>query len=168
MRRLGVILASVAMAVVVAACTSGGGSAGAALKLDGSPRHPDDQGIATEVGRHRIILDGRRRYSVSPALNSFSTYTLETVPLVTRRGQYVQIGLQGKTVVWIAGIAGVIPSKPPRVFYIGELKRVEGRDAIFKDGTVLRLAANVAARAKPGHFTAVIDPKAHQIVELRP
>lgn len=150
---------------LLAACSSGGD--GASLKLDGSPRRPDDQGVATEVGRERIVLDGKRSYSVSAQLKSFSTQTLETVPLITRKGQYVQVGLDGKTVVWIAGIAGVIPSKPPRVHYQGSLVRVDGSDAIFKDGTVLRLGQS-AAGSKPGSYTALIDPGSHLVVEMRP
>lgn len=162
MSRLRWIAASLAL---LAACSSGGG--GASLKLDGSPRRPDDQGVATEVGRERIVLDGERSYSVSAQLKSFSTQTLETVPLITRKGQYVQVGLDGETVIWIAGIAGVIPSKPPRVHYQGTLVRVDGSDAVFKDGTVLRLAKRVD-RPKPGAYTVLIDPGAHLVVDLRP
>lgn len=153
-----------ALSIALVGCSGGGDKP---LALDGSPRYPDDQGIATEASRDGILLDGDRRYKVSPELKSFSTYTLETIPLSTRIGQYVQVGLKGKTVVWIAGIAAVVPSKPPRVFYIGELKKVDGPHAVFADGTVLRLAKALRSSAKPANVTAVIDPEAHEVIELR-
>jgi hypothetical protein len=149
---------------LLSACSGGDGGA-SEIKLDGSPRFPDDEGVATVATRDEIVLDGERRYEVSEGLKSFSTQTLQTVALVQREGQYVQVGLDGKTVVWIAGIADVVPTKPPRVHYIGEVTEVRDGRAIFRDGTVLRLGQNV--KITEGPATVLIDPKIGKIVEVR-
>ncbi|MDQ1374676.1 MAG: hypothetical protein QOJ09_2014 [Actinomycetota bacterium] len=129
--------------------------------LDGRPRYPDVEGVVQSVSVKRIVLDGGRSYAVSPNLQSFSTYTLETTPLLGRLHQYVQVGLQGHTAVWVAGVGAVVrsPSAPPAAYYLGHLVRVQGRRAVFRDGTVLRLGTGVTA--SPGQVRVEIDPDRH-------
>lgn len=156
------LIVAALVGLLLAACSSDDSGA---IKLDGSPRVPDDQGVATSAGRDKIVLDEKRTYKVSPSLQSFSTFTTETRPLATWVGQYVHIGLKGDTVTWIAGIAGVVPTKPPRVHYPGRLKEIDGDKAVFEDGTVLTLAPKV--KPPVGQLTALIDPKTHKVVEVR-
>ena len=149
-----------ALAVVALAACRGGGEPD--IKLDGTPRHPDDQGVATAISREEITLDGARSYKLSPRLRSFSTFTLETTSVFTRKGQYVQIGLDGKTVEWLAGFAAVIPD-PPRVFYVGRLEEVNGRELVFADGTVLDALASVEIPAPGRRVQVEIDPDRHAV-----
>lgn len=142
------------------------------VRLDGSPRFPDDEGIVTSVddapgqGR-RVTLDGVRTYAVSDRLRSFSTYDLRLEPFRNRLNQYVQVGLDGDTVMWMAGVAAVVPGDPPRVFYSGRLKEVDGKGrAIFADGTVLTLAPDVRPPAAQGFVQAEIDARAHRVRRL--
>jgi hypothetical protein len=164
MRRLAVVLV-VGVLVLVAGCDSSGDEV---VALDGSPRHPDDEGVVTAISFERITLDGRRSYDVSRKLLAFSTSTRELEPMLLRDGQYVQIGLDGRTMVWMAGVAAVVPTDPPAVYYVGRLVAVEdGRRAVFADGTVLRLAPGVVQRERR-RFRARIDPARHVVVELVP
>ncbi|HUQ39457.1 MAG TPA: hypothetical protein VM030_04835 [Acidimicrobiales bacterium] len=150
-----------AVALLFGGCGGGGDDAPARLVLDGRPRYPDDQGVVTRVSRTSITLAGARTYRVSPKLQSFSTMDLSTQPLLQRKGQYVQVGLDGTTMVWIAGVAKVLPGTPPRVFYVGTLKRLDGKgNAVFADGTVLRLGAGVTPSPPKGSATVEIDPAA--------
>ncbi|MCA1845283.1 MAG: hypothetical protein LC792_19240 [Actinobacteria bacterium] len=110
------------------------------------------------------MLDDARTYGVSKDLQSFSTFDLSTQPLVSRQGLYVQVGLDGKTVTWIAGIAAVIPD-PPRVYYVGRLKRVDGDRAIFVDGTVLRLVNDLRLPPVGATVQAQIDVRRHRITK---
>jgi hypothetical protein len=157
---------AVALTVALAvgtACSSGGGT----VKLDGSPRYPDDEGVVTSIDFDRVTLDGARTYGVSKNLRSFSTYDRSLEPMLNRERQYVQIGLSGKTMVWMAGIAAVIPARPPRVYYTGTLVRVDKeRRVIFQDGTVLRLAAGVQPPVRRGYVQAEIDAAAHRVRKL--
>jgi nucleoid-associated protein YgaU len=151
--------------LTVSAC--GGGGGGGDIKLDGSPRVPDDEGVATEVTRERITLDGDRTYDVSDRLRSFSTYTLKLEPMLNRKGQYVQVGLDGDTVVWMAGVAAVVQTaQGPSVFYVGDLEEIDDGRAVFADGTVLRTAEGVSA--EPGRVQARIDVPKRRVTELRP
>ena len=163
-RRTRLAAAAVAL-VLLAAC--GGGDDGDELRLDGSPRFPDDEGVATALTRESITLDGKRTYDVSDRLRSFSTYTLEIEPMLNRKGQYVQIGLDGKSMVWMAGLAApVTTAEGTNVFYVGDLKRIDDEQAIFEDGTVLKLAKGV--RADAGRVQARIDVRRRRVAELRP
>jgi hypothetical protein len=153
------------VAVVVGGCGHCTPTAG--IRLDRSPRFPTDQGVVTEVSVKRITLDGRRRYSVSPRLLSFSTYDLSTVPLLQRRGQYVEIGAKGRTMVWIAAIAAIVPGPPRAVYYTGTLVRVEGRRAIFSDGTVFELSPEVVAPTGGGFVIVQLDTETHRVVQLK-
>ena len=158
------------MALLAAAVLVACGDDGAApLKLDGSPRVPDDEGIATVVTRTRIELDGERSYAVADGFVSFSTYTGAFEPMRHRRGQYVQLGLRGREVLWMAGIAAVVPVPEPAVYYIGRLKETDGDRLVFADGTVLRrrLSVKVPVVPKDAKLRARIDPSAHRVVELQ-
>lgn len=159
-RRVAVLLA----AIVLAACRQGG----AAVRLDGSPRLPDDQGVVTAVSRSAITLDGRRHYAVSPKLMSFSTYTLQTVSVFDTPHKYVQIGLRGHTMTWIATIAAQLPTQPPTVYYQGTLRSVSAarHELRFGDGTVLRYTAGLRVPRPASHLLARIDPGRHVVVSV--
>lgn len=173
MRRLAVVLACVVcVAVVPGACGRGGGGE-PVVRLDGSPRVPDDEGVATSLSHTSITLDGSRTYPVSERLVSFSTYTGAIEPMITRKGQYVQIGLDEedgkKAMVWMAGIAQVLATAQPAVYYTGiYVRTIEGgKRAVFRDGTVIRLSPGVTVPDKAGTGVIVrIDPASHEAVEV--
>jgi hypothetical protein len=123
----------------------------------------------TSVSRQRLVLDGRRSYTIGSTLQSFSTYTLETVPLLEHESQYVQIGAKGRRVAWVASVGAVVraPGQPARVYYVGKLRRLDAQGrAVFVDGTVLRLASGVRPPAVTGTLRAEIDPAARAVVAL--
>jgi hypothetical protein len=142
-------------------------SSGHRLVLDGRPRYPDVEGVVDQISFERITLDGGRMYGVAKDLQSFSTYDLAAVPMLHRLGQYVQLGLNGKKVAWLAGIGVVVRGAgPPVVYYNGALVRREGDRAIFRDGTVLRLAAGVNPPVEQGLVRAELDPALHTVRAL--
>lgn len=151
-----------------------GGGDGQGVRLDGSPRYPDDEGVLTDLDEHELSLDGERTYRVSPRLVAFSTFTQITEPPGLRRGQYVQVGLEDDRVVWMAGVAAVIELDGARsVFYEGEVAEVDERKRlVFRDGTVLRLSDELAARAERGPVGAPvqarIDVSTRRVVDLVP
>ena len=151
--------------LLLSGCRSGGGRA---LVLDGRPRYPDAEGVVEQISFERITLDGGRSYGVRQDLQSFSTYDLAAAPMLQRLGQYVQVGLQGKQVAWMAGIGVVVrrPDTPPVVYYNGVLVRLDGRRAIFRDGTVLRLAATVTPPVGQGLVRAELDPALHTVTSV--
>jgi hypothetical protein len=136
--------------------------------LDGRPRFPDAEGIATSISHTEIVLDGGRRFGVAEGFKSFSTYTLALEPMVGREGDYVQLGVDGDDAVWMAGIGGVLHTAPPKVLYEGRLERVESRRAVFRDGTVLRLGPGVSVPPNAAVVVAEIDPSRHLVVTLSP
>lgn len=159
-------------ALTAGAC--GGGDPAATIKLDGSPRVPDDEGVVTSVdveGR-RLILDGERDYEVSEQLKSFSALDLSTQPLADTEGAYVQVGLSDDIVVWIGRIAQLVPTEPPAAFYVGRfesIREIEGiRRAVFGEGTVLQLDEGVEPPegAEGQVLQAQIDPKSHSVTSL--
>jgi hypothetical protein len=152
-------LAAAALVAVLAAC----GGSPPTVKLDGSPRFPDDEGVATTVELDRIVLDGTRTYGVSRDLRSFSTYDMRLEPMLNRRGHYVHVGLEDRRVVWMAGIAAVLAGDPPRVFYSGRLKALDKGRAIFADGTVLTLQPGLASPVRDGFVQVEIDARAHRV-----
>jgi hypothetical protein len=156
----------VAVALALLGACGRGGSDGPAVKLDGSPRYPDDEGVATTVTANEVVLDGGRHYTVSDKLVSFSTYDHSVQPLVGFAKQYVQVGLKGKQVVWLAGIGAVVPGRPgaaPSVYYTGQPQRVDAKQRIvFADGTVLQLAPGVQAPSTSA-VQARIDPASHRV-----
>ncbi|HYT39951.1 MAG TPA: hypothetical protein VEN99_10590 [Acidimicrobiia bacterium] len=137
------------------------------LVLDGRPRIPDAEGVVEGISFDRITLDGGRSYGVRKDLQSFSTYDLAAVPMLQRLGQYVQLGLNGKKVAWMAGIGVVVRAgAPPVVYYNGVLLRRDGGRAVFRDGTVLQLAAGVTPPVEQGLVRAEIDPALHRVRAL--
>lgn len=152
-----------AATVFVAACGGGGVKP---IALDGSPRFPDAEGVVTSVTVRQLTLDGGRVYDVSKKLQSFSTYTLETVSLLQRKGQYVQVGLHGRTVVWIGTIGAPLPQNPPVVYYLGTLVKVDQGRLVFRDGTVLRLGPSVTTPTKSGLVRVEIDPSQHVVRQV--
>lgn len=153
--------------VLVAACGSGDGGS-SPVALDGSARYPDDQGIATELSHEEITLDGKRTYKVSPKLAAFSTVTATLEPMLNRENQYVQVGLDGDTMVWMAGVAAVVKlPQGPRVFYNGTLRRVDGKGRlVFRDGTVWELAKGVDVPKAGERLQLEIDPARHRVVRI--
>lgn len=159
------VLLTLVVLVAAGACSRKGPSD--TLVLDGRPRLPDAEGVVVHVSRERIVLDGGRAYSVSPALRSFSTQTMATVPVLGRENQFVHLGLRGDTMVWIAIVGAVLPGDPPVIYYTGSLREVKGGRAYFADGTVLGLAPGVAAPVKSGFLQVSIDPKSHLVSALK-
>jgi hypothetical protein len=151
-------------ALMLAGCSK---SDGRRLMLDGRPRIPDAEGVVEQISFDRVTLDGGRSYGVRKDLQSFSTYDLAAVPMLHRLGQYVQLGLNGKRVAWMAGIGVVVrAAAPPVVYYNGVLLRRDGGRAIFRDGTVLQLAAGVTAPVEQGLLRAELDPALHTVRAL--
>lgn len=160
----------VAFASLTAACNRGDDDE-PVVRLDGSARVPDDEGVATSLSHASITLDGKRTYPVSKRLISFSTYTGAIEPMITRKGQYVQIGLEEedgkKHMVWMAGIAQVLNTKEPAVYYTGTFVRRQDGRAVFRDGTVIQLSPGVTVPEKEGTGVIVrIDPASHRAVEI--
>ena len=151
------------VALALGACREGAER----LVLDGRPRVPDVEGVVEQISFERITLDGGRSYEVRKDLQSFSTYDLAAVPMLHRLGQYVQLGLSGKKVAWMAGIGVVVRGAgPPVVYYNGVLVRLDGDRAIFRDGTVLRLADGVTSPVDQGLVRAELDPALHRVRAL--
>ena len=153
--------AAVAAVLALALSACGGNDDKSSIALDGSPRVPDAEGVVTEVSDDEIVLDGHRAFGVSDELLAFSTYTLEAVPLAHRKGQYVQVGLDGDTVEWLALIGEPLED---RVYYTGELEEIDGDRLVFADGTVLTLGSGVESPAPSGRLRAVIDPEKRAII----
>ena len=176
---LGRLLAAVGIALAVCfggvACDRGGGGDDGQppVVLDGTPRIPDDEGVATALTTSSITLDDERTYPVSRRLVSFSTYNAAIEPMLNRKGHYVQIGTEeedGREVmVWMAGIATVVRTAEPSVYYTGTLREVKDGRLIFRDGTVFRLADGIdpAPPTPPASVFVRIDPARHVVVEVK-
>jgi hypothetical protein len=142
------------------------GSSSPVVKLDGSPRTPDVEGIVEKASINGVTLDGNRSYGVSKKLISFSTYNRKPVALVSTIGAYVQGGLRGGKVVWLAkvGPAPADANGHRTVQYQGDLVSISGSRLTFKDGTVLTLGKGLRA---PGDATGptyiVIDAEKHVV-----
>lgn len=151
--------------LLLGACSGGGGDE---LVLDGTPRRPDAEGVVTAISFQEIRLDGGRTYKVSKELQSFSTYDLAATPMLQRKGQYVQLGVDGDVAEWMAGIGVVVRAagRKPVVFYNGDLVEVDGDEAVFADGTVLTLAEGAAAGVPKGPVRAEINPSTHRAERL--
>jgi hypothetical protein len=145
-------------ALALGAC--GGGSSPAAVRLDGSPRVPDAEGVVVKASRNGITLNHGRRYKVSGDLVAFSTYNRKPIPLAATIGDYVHVGLDGDEVQWI-GLIGLVVADADghrTTSYQGTLVAVKGKQLQFRDGTVLRLAPNLTAPKDPlGSVYAAID-----------
>ena len=158
------VLGAVA-AVALVGC--GGGGQADPLRLDGSPRRSDSEGIVTAVDHESLTLDGERTYDVDRDLAVFSSLDLSTVPLLFTKGQYVQVGVDGDTVRWIGTIARPLATDPPVVLYQGEIRAVDERELVFETGTVLRAAADLDVTGLAGQSVrASIDPATHEVTEV--
>lgn len=137
--------------------------------LDGAPRVPDDEGVATSLTFRSITLDGARTYEVSEDLLAFDTYNLQLEPMLRRRGQYVHIGLRGDVMEWMAGVSAVTPVED-RLFayYTGVFSKVSAGRAQFRDGTVLRLADGLDPPDGGTLVEAEIDADTDEVVRLTP
>lgn len=131
-----------ALALLLAACRAGGGDD---FKLDGSPRHPDDEGIVTAVDHESLTLDGERTYELDRDLVSFSSIDLSTVPVLFAKDQYAQVGLDGDTAEWLGTVAKPLTTSPRRVVVVGEVASADDGTLVLEHGLVLRLAAGVDA-----------------------
>lgn len=167
MGRRFVVIVLALMAVSVVGCS--GGDDGPAVVLDGRARRPDAEGVVRQVSHSQITVD-ERRYRVSRTLQAFSTYTLEAVPIVGRRSQYVQLGLDGDEVVWLAAFGAVVrpPGADPAVYYTGVFRRVERRRAVFRDGSTVLLGPGVDAPAPGTRVRVEIDPVRHRARNVVP
>jgi hypothetical protein len=150
-------------ALALSAC---GGSSQPVVRLDGSPREPDAEGVVRTASINGITLDGGRRYSVSKKLISFSTYTRQPLALASTVGDYAHVGLKGDQVVWLARIGVVSESNGRRITqYQGNLVSVAGARLTFKDGTVLTLEDGLKAPADARAAThVVIDTSERRVV----
>jgi hypothetical protein len=166
MRRSPLPLLLMAGALLFAGCANSDGDSHRVV-LDGRPRFPDVEGVVERISFENITLDGGRSYGVRKDLQSFSTYDLAAVPMLHRLGQYVQLGLDGKKVAWMAMIGEVVRgAAAPVVYYNGVLLRLDGDRAIFRDGTVLQLADGVTSPVETGFVRAELDPAVHRVRAL--
>ena len=144
------------------------------VELDGSPRHPDEEGVLLEVADDfaTLTLDGDRTYDVAEDLQCFTTQDGATVPLLQRVGEYVQVGIEDDTVVWVASIADVVDGpESDVVYYVGEVVDLVDGALIFEDGTVLRVSAALDLPQPPderARITATIDPNEHVVIAVEP
>ena len=159
--------AAVVLLVAFAACSRGGGSP---VKLDGTPRSPDAEGVVTAVSSRRITLDGKATYDVPRDVQSFSATTLAAIPLAAREGTYVQLGLDGREVQWIAGFSAAVefPERGAIAFHNGTLRKIDDGKATFEDGSVLRVRSGVAKPPKGARVTAEIDVAKKAISRFTP
>lgn len=164
MRRAVVAAVLVCAVVALGACRGGDVQR---VALDGSPRHPDAEGVVESVTRDELVLDGDRRYSIGDELQSFSSQTMQAVPVLQREGQYVHIGVDGDRLVWIAAIGSIVPGDPPTVYYTGVVEQIADGSVIFDDGTVLRLADDATTDVETGAAIAEIDPVTKRVRVLR-
>ncbi|MGQ0434040.1 MAG: hypothetical protein ACT452_16740 [Microthrixaceae bacterium] len=155
------------VAVALATACSSASSGVDPLRLDGSPRVPDAEGIAS-IARPDLIEVSGQQYKVSPDLIVFSTHDLSVTPLVRWEGSYVQVGLRGKTVVWLAGVAGIMTGEPPSADLSGQVASIDGDRLVLRGGTVLTLGGGVEAPG-PGSLVIVrLDPIRGVVREVLP
>ena len=135
------------------------------VDLDGSPRIPDAEGVVRTVDRRHNELDGGRSDPQSPDLQSFHSKTRAAISVLQRKGEYVQVGIDDGTVVWVAAIGAVVPLDRPTVFYQGTVSDLSAGRVTFDDGTVLRVARGVDA-VEGSFVRAELDPSTKQVVAL--
>lgn len=140
------------------------------IALDGSPRRPNAEGVVTEVTFDKLTLDGSRTFRVHPKLQCFDSATLRTVPLLQRKGTYVQLGVAGETVRWLAGYSAVVelPGQPAMAFHVGTVVRSEAGEIVFRDGSVLKVAPGVQPAPAGAVARADIDVARHAVIALAP
>lgn len=180
LRRLTAAAAAGLLALGGAACSGDDAETAASspttfVALDGSPRTPDDAGVLTALDESfaTLVLDGETVYDLSPAVQSFASIDGSTQPLKGRVGQYVQVGLDGDTVVWVAGLGAVVrlDGQAEQVVYLGRIATVQGDRIELQDGTVLRLADGVTVGADPSPGSPIaavltIDVATDRVVEV--
>lgn len=159
-----VALATGVALALVAACGSGGGGE-SGLVLDGSPRLPDAEGIAS-IARPDLIEVAGTRYEVSPDLVVFSTHDLSLTPLVRWEGSYVQVGLDGDKVVWLAGVAGIISGDPPLAQLSARVEAVDGDRVVLEGGTVVTLGKGIDPLPAGSFVIVRLDPISGRVREL--
>lgn len=169
--------ALLALLVLTAACGDDGGDAVDStpyVELDGSPRPPDEVGVLVEVADDfsALTLDGGRTYEVADDLQCFATQDGSTVPLRQRVGEFVHLGIEGDTVVWLASIADVIDGPDADVvYYVGDVVDLVDGALVFDDGTVLRVADGYGLPDPPedgARIRVTIDPEQRAVVAVEP
>lgn len=152
----------VACAVGVApACGHNSGS-GPGSVLDGRPRLPSVEGVATSAGRDGVTVAGRR-FAVDPRLESFSPYDGGPVPLVSWRGQYVQAGVRKGRVVWISGFGPPLGA-PATITFTGRTTGVVDGRLRFAGGVTLRVAHGLQAPPAGAKVQAVVYVNRREVV----
>ena len=170
-------LAGAAVVVLaLAGCSDDGGGDTAVdrfVTLDGSPRHSDDAGVLTAIDSEfaTLTLDGEHTYEIHPEVQSFSSIDGTTVAISGRLGQYVQVGLDGDVVEWIALVGSVLrlDGQPETVRYPGVVVATEdgGATLVLREGTVL--AADppfTALDADPVAAVLTIDVASDTVVDV--
>lgn len=159
-----VVAVSVAAALLVAC----GRDAKPSVKLDGSPRVPNVEGVVEKVTREVVVLDGDRTYELDPSLQSFSTYNLASASVFDRLGQYVHLGVDGDRAYWMAGIGTVTAGESASVYYVGVFeKEVDGR-AVFEDGTTLKLSKGADMPKAGTRVRVLVSVSQRSIVSIEP
>jgi hypothetical protein len=162
MKRVALRRAAAVVALGTLALSACGSNDKPAIALDGSARKPSDAGIVTAVSRDHITID-QHRYPVSDRLQAFSTTSLEAVPLLQRKDQYVQVGVRDGEVVWLASIGAVVRDPDPVAYYLGTVRRQAGREVTFRDGTVLQVSADIPKLTAGARVQAEIDAAKDEI-----
>lgn len=151
----------VAALLAFASCSN---SAAGRVVLDGRPRVPDVEGVATRITTTAITLDRRHSYPVDrKQFRSFSTVTLQLEPMLNREGQYVQLGVRHGQATWMAGIGAVLATQPATALYVGRLRLFQRDRMTFRDGTVLRVAKGVKVPPSLHALRATIDVERHRV-----
>jgi hypothetical protein len=161
------VLAVLLAVAATGACRAGGQDPMADIHLDGSARPPDVAGVVTKVTVDDITIDAKT-YRLSRNLLAFNTYSLEAIPVLRTKGSYVHAGLVEGRAVWVSEVARVLPAASGRRvgYYRGTLLAVDDGRLVFRDGTVLRPAAGVAAPKPPVAVLATIDVRSDRVVAL--
>ena len=173
-RRAVLVCLLVSLAGILVACGDDDEGAGEPnVALDGSPRPADAEGTLVEVADDfsTLTLDGDRTYDVAEDLLAFAAIDGTVQPLLRWVGQYVQVGLEEGTVIWLGGISAVVEldDEAPISYFTDVLVRAKGRQATFRSGTVLTLGRRVdAPRDLPAPVVATIDVGGREVVALEP
>lgn len=135
--------------------------------LDEGARFPDAAGVVTDISAQSVQLDDGSTYAISPEVESFTSKEhLVTALLRWKDGWYVHIGLEGDSVIWIAGI-GLARGDSGQVNYPGVFDRMERGHAIFADGTAFMADEGVEPLPEDSEALAIVDVQRDVIVELR-
>lgn len=171
-------------ALVLAACGGGdsarAGDSGRFVALDGSPRVADDAGVVTAIDPDfaTLAIDGERVYEIHDEVQSFASMDGTTLPLRDRLGQYVHVGVEDGTIVWVGSIGSVLRVEGERetVVYLGSIAGFDGeaRQLRMRDGTVFVVADEVDATSvvgpepdQPLPATLRIDVATDEVVEIQ-